>query len=202
MDGSWDGAADPPLASMLSLLVPEGVASLECSAADEARLRSALLFAGFVQIASGACAPGAGGAVRVRVTASKPAWEVGAAARLPGGAARLGTARLGAAPAVTATPAASTRVMLDDDLVDEDALMDDLPVQHGFIMLARGHGQAHVSCFIILRMFRVKPLLLTLQMFGRANVWPCVLCARRRTTASCSRRSNRTGMRSDTPRRT
>ena len=71
---------------------------------------------GFIQPVS---VPVTGGALTL-ISAQKPAWELGAAAKLPGAAAKL--------PAAGAAP---TRVVLlataEDDLVDEDALMGELP---------------------------------------------------------------------------
>jgi hypothetical protein len=130
MDGSWDGAGDLPLAAWLDLLAPEGIVNVDCGAAHEAALKSALLFGGFVNITSVACEGATG---QVRVAAAKPAWQVGAAAKL---GARLGGA-LKPAAAVAVPAPAGKRVVLsglgggvmgddaEDDIVDEDDLMGD-----------------------------------------------------------------------------
>lgn len=128
--------ASPPLAAELAkwlqLLKPGGVLKVtfpDASAADQGE--KALLFAGFVAIArdnapsaSASGATTAGADPQVAVVARKPAWSIGASARLaPAKKAQIGQA------APTAPAKTTSKVLLslgddEDDLMDEDDLLD------------------------------------------------------------------------------
>jgi len=76
IDATFNGGAEPPLVAWLSMLAPKGILNLSASNDRVEELKMALVLGGFVDITTEA----AGSSTVLR--ALKPAWELGAAARL------------------------------------------------------------------------------------------------------------------------
>jgi hypothetical protein len=77
IDATFNGGAEPPLVAWLSMLAPKGVLNLSASDDRVEELKMALVLGGFVDITTEAAAGGT-----TVLSASKPAWELGAAAKL------------------------------------------------------------------------------------------------------------------------
>jgi len=84
IDATISGAAEPPLAAWLAMLAPQGALNLTASGDRVPGLKTALIFSGFVDVTATASAGGA-----TVLTAAKPAWELGAAGKLPKLSARV-----------------------------------------------------------------------------------------------------------------
>lgn len=98
-----------PLAAVFSALAPGGEVSVLSSSSDSSSVKMALLLAGLVDVAAAASGEGQG------MSAKKPQWEVGAAAAVS----------VKAAPVGVTTWKLDAGDVADDELVDEDALLDD-----------------------------------------------------------------------------
>mmetsp|Transcript_88588 Transcript_88588/g.177128 ORF Transcript_88588/g.177128 Transcript_88588/m.177128 type:complete len:200 (-) Transcript_88588:247-846(-) len=98
-----------PFSTWLAMLSPQGSLHLSIPEADAGKMKNKLVFGGFVNISTSAAATPS---EKVIMTASKPTWEIGTAAKV----------------SLKAPPA---RVVValndDDDFVNEDDLMDELP---------------------------------------------------------------------------